>query len=1162
MRPTKSLIFTLAIVLTLALPSLVPVARSQEVTAAIVGTVTDASGAALKGATVVARDTDRGTVWSAETDDSGSFSILRVPVGNYTAEATAQGFEKTSYPPFTLVLNQTARLNFKMQVGKISETVEVSGAAPILQTEDAQVSTLISAKAATDLPLLSRNYLQLALLVPGATNPNPQTLMQAQVMPSSGRPLINGNREQGNAYYLDGVVNQEKNNNEVAYQPPPDAIQEFNVITQNPSAEFGDFQGGVISVSTKSGTNHFHGTVYEFLRNDVFNANTWSAGLAEGGTYTPGISEPNGVLIKPRIRWNEFGAAIGGPIIKDKLFFFADYQGLRSVKTSEQGYNLYTPSEVGGNFGQLCTDNGGTFSVAGVCSGGSGIQLVYPTGPLAGQPIPNNNLASAGLAISPVMQNLFALPAYQAALTTMINTVNGSNYYNSLGNTFNLDQGDGKIDYVASQRDHIFARWSQAYINNPTSAGFLLGDPGASSTEPVKSGVVNWTRTFGPNILNEARFGIVDTRYGQTDYNPADGNLGEQIGIANANQFLPGLPILGFGSFSVGENGLEQTFHSGSGELEDVLLINHGRHTFHVGFQYWRDRLNYIYPGNNGSLGSIDSSALTGNGAADGWLGLLGGGGRDAGLAEFGLRGNVYGAFVQDDWRLTPNFTVNLGLRFEDHTPRYEVNNREVNVGLYSGIIQVAQNHNALYKNYLGLGDWEPRIGFAWSPSIYNNKVVIRGAVGITSYTEGGGANQNLTANWPLTKISSTIGTTSILPNPFPNTTPACAVVTQSCFSGPTRGLSSVKVFPNNFRPATETQWNLSFQYQLDRATSLQLGYVGSFGTHLLNLMDYAQGILVNADGSVTPPGVVGAKVLPTPFVGGVVSNTGPPYPAGAFPLYTAGPGSNSNQSYNALQTVLKRNLTQGLDGQVSYVYSKCLSNSPGYYGTSSWGGNGTQTSMGLPGWQNIYDPRADWGPCYYDTTHALTAFATYAIPVGRGKQFAQNANPVVNAVIGGWEVSPIVNWHSGFAITPILGGFSDPSGANGAGILFDVSRPDCSGPVSYPKQNVKTPGSGYIQWFSKASFSQPVSDSYGDCGVGSIRGPRYSDIDMSLHKDFRITEDKGLEFRTDFVNLFNHPVLDFAGGPNAFALTSGVMGQINASQGERNIQFALKFHF
>jgi hypothetical protein len=1156
----KRLAWSVVVLVTVAWMGSLTIAAAQEVTAAIVGTVNDPSGAPISGATVTATDTDRGTLWTAQSNDTGSYNLLRLPVGNYTVRVTKSGFQTALQPAFTLVLNQTTRVDVQMKIGNVSETVEVSGAAPILQTQDTQVSTLIDSKTTESLPLLSRNYLQLALLVPGATNPNPQSMNQVQQMPSSGRPLINGNREQANAYYLDGVVNQEKNNNEVAYQPPPDAIGEFNVITQNPSAEFGDFQGGVISASTKSGTNKFHGSVYEFLRNDAFNANTWSAGLAEGGTFTPGISQPNGVLVKPRLRWNEFGAAIGGPIIKDKLFFFADYQGLRSEKLSENGYNLFTPSEVAGNFGQLCTQNGGAFT-GGVCSGGTGIQLQFPSGPNAGNPIPNNNLAAAGLTIDPVVKNLFGLPAYQSALGVMANSVNGANYFNSSRVGFNNNQGDLKIDFIASQQDHIFFRWSQESITNPASVGFALGDPGNSSTEPVKSGVVNWTRALGNNMLNEVRVGIVDTRYGQTDFNPADGNLGQQIGIANSNQFLVGLPMLNFGSMSLGENGLEQTFHSGSAEIEDVLLINHGRHNFHVGFQYWRDRLNYIFPGNNGSLGQITASALTGNGAADGWLGLLGGGGRDAGFAEFGLRDNIFGAFIQDDWRITPTLTLNLGLRFEDHTPRHEIRGREVNFGLFTGALETETPGNALYNNYLGIGDWEPRVGFAWSPARLGGKAVIRGAIGTTSYTEGGGANQNLTTNWPLTKISSFVSGTSVLTNPFPQTTVACAAVTQSCFSGPTRGVSTVKVFPANLRPATETQWNFSIQYQLDNSTTAQIGYVGSFGTHLLNLMDYAQGELVDASGGVTKPGVVGAKVLPSPYLTGVFQNASP-LPGNAFPLYTAGPGSNSNESYNALQVVLKRNLAQGLDGQVSYTYSKCLSNSPGYFGTSSWGGNGTQTSMGLPGWQNIYDPRSDWGPCYYDTTHALTGFATYAIPVGRSRRFGHDMNRVADAVVGGWEVAPILNWHTGYALTPILGGFGDPSGALGAGILFDVSRPDCSGPAKYLKKKVSTPGSGFIQWWDPSTFSQPAAGSYGDCGVGSLRGPRYSDVDLSIHKDFRITESTGLEFRTEFVNLFNHPVLDFQGGPSAFALSSGIMGQINSSQGERNIQFALKLHF
>jgi len=313
----QSIRATLVLVLLTGLLAALAPAWGQEVTAGITGTVVDSSGAPIKGANITARDVDRGTAWTTQSNEAGLFNLTRLPVGKYSVTASASGFDTAVYPTFTLVLNQNASVNFQMKVGQVDTTVEVTGAAPILQTQETQVSTLIDAKTTESLPLLSRNYLQLALLVPGATNPNPQTLNQAQVMPSSGRPLINGNREQANAYYLDGVANQEKNNNEVAYQPAPDAIEEFNVITQNPSSEFGDFQGGVISANVKSGTNAYHGTIWEFLRNDALNANTWSAGLAEGSpVITPGINQSNGVLVKPKLRWNQFGGAIGGPIIR------------------------------------------------------------------------------------------------------------------------------------------------------------------------------------------------------------------------------------------------------------------------------------------------------------------------------------------------------------------------------------------------------------------------------------------------------------------------------------------------------------------------------------------------------------------------------------------------------------------------------------------------------------------------------------------------------------------------------------------------------------------------------------------------------------------------------------------------------------------------------
>jgi hypothetical protein len=1120
-------------------------AMGQEVTAAIVGTVTDPSGAPVKGATVTATDTERGTAWTAQSNDTGAYNLLRLPIGHYSLKVTATGFDTALQPPFTLVLNQTARVDIQLKVGKISETVEVSGETPILQTQSTEVSTLIDANTAVSLPLASRNYLQLTLLVPGATNPNPQTLYLNQNMTSAGRPQINGNREQSNEVLLDGLVNTEDTNNEVGYQPAPDAIQEFNVITQNASAEFGNYQGGVISAAIKSGTNHFHGNVYEFFRNDILNANTWSAGLAIGGPSVPGTSQANGVLDKAKLRWNEFGGTFGGPIIKNKLFFFADFEGGRFDRpSSAQSYQLFTPREITGDFGQLCTDNGGAFT-GGICAGGTGVQLLYPKGnPNAGTPIPNNNLATAGLGINPVASGLFGLPAYTAAQAHMVNVTNAANYFAPGFSNLNNNQGDLKIDYNASNSDHVYFRYTQAHITNPSINVFTVGNPGTAIDEPIKNMVANWVHTINSNLLNEARIGISDVKYAQTSNVGGLGNLGEQIGIAGANEFAPGLPAINIGSISYGTNDLLQNFGTGTGQIEDNLIFTHGRHTIKTGFQYWRERQNYSYPGNNGVLGTFNVGDQTGSPQADFYLGLVGGGGRDAGAAEFGTRGNIFGVFAQDDWRVTNNLTLNIGLRFEDHTPMYEIKNREVNFGIFSGVLQVEQGNNALYNNYLGIGDWLPRFGFAWAPSIWGGKSVIRGGYGISAYMEGGGANQRLTGDWPFTQASSGVLTTidqGFAPAPAPCTLP----LTLACFTH-----ARIKVFDQNLRPARTQQWNLTFQQQLSNTLTMQIGYVGQHGTNLYNFEALQQKMLLLPSGAIAKPGEVGTPG-PVGYVGNNDVNSG----------YIGGTTSNSDSSYNSLQAVLKKSMSNGLEGQMAYTWSKCLTNSPGFFGTGTWGGNGSQTSMGLPGWQNIYDPRSDWGPCYYDETHILSSYVTYQLPIGRGKKYGSGMNPALNAVVGNWEIGGIVTFHTGNAITTTIG-FQDPSGTNGPGPLFASERPDCSGPASYKKTIGGVPGAYFMQWWNPSTFSLPAANTFGTCSTGDLRGPRYSETDLSVHKDFLITETRRLEFRTEFINLFNHPILDFAGGIAPFQLGSGTFGQISASQGERQIQLALKFYF
>ena len=1216
----KKLIWgTLTLLTTISLLATVTPAMGQEVTAGIVGTVTDPSNAPVQGATVTAADTDRGTSWSAQTNETGGYNLLRLPVGNYKVKVTKEGFQTATQPAFTLVLNQTARIDVQLKVGQASETVEVTSAAPVLQTESTEVSTLVSSNAVTSVPLIGRNYLQLGLLAPGTTTNNPSGINEPQNLDNSSRPFINGNREQANQYFLDGILNSEDKNNETSFTPNVDAIQEFNIITQNASAEFGDYEGGVISVSTKSGTNRFHGTVFEFLRNDKFDANDASAGWTKGVTTEVGLlgHAADGTLQKPEFRYNEFGVTVGGPIIKNKLFFFVDYQGLRDLTSGPTGEQLLTQRMRGGDFGQLCTDFGGAFT-AGICTGGNGTtQLIDPgPGPTTGNKIPNNNLAAyiAGganpaLAESVVASNLFNNFAKYYPLPQTDTVASGSNFFYRAGTQINNDQGDIRIDYNISDKDHVFGRWSQLHLRNPSFTGCVfcaLGNGGTLALgvdQPNKNAVVNWTHAFGANLLNEARVGFNAVQFNQNI--PATaflGNVGQQLGINNANFEAPGLlniNIAPAGSTStsadIGNLDLFQVFHTTQGQFNDNLSITHLRHSIKTGFQFVRQRQDFQYAGNNGGLGNIGVSSLSGSGLADFYLGLAsaGSGSRDTYVQPslFKHRGNIFAAYVQDDWRITNTLTLNLGLRFEDHTPLTETENRMVNFGLFTGTIYTPDGRDGtakfsnpgLVNNYLGHADWEPRFGFAWAPAFLNGKTVIRGGYSISAFVEGGGTNEQLTMNPPL-GIFALHNAGSTLAAGYPTLT-TCATIDFACFA-PGGAALRIRVIDQNYKPATSQQWNLTVQHRFTNTLTGQLGYVGQHGTHLLNLDDLAQRVGLNAAGQIAKPGELIVSQRAGPYLGGgsvpcdVASLStcgGPGSLYQAFQTSQALAGANmsdASQRYDALQAVLQKRMGNGLEGQVAYTYSKCLSNSPGYFGTG-WGSTNATSSGGQPGPQNIYDLRSDWGPCFFDQTHVLSSYVTYALPFGRGKQFGHDLNPAVNAVVGNWEIGAIIQVHSGNALTlNSFGGWgaADPSNTNGIGPSTLSERPSCDGPIHIVNQRVNATSStpGYIQWFDPNGAHDPAPNTFGTCSVGNVRGPKYVDTDLSLHKNFVITEGTRLQFRFEALNAFNHPVWTFDGGPGtpssfepsdpAAGYTNPLFGRITGSQSPRSLQFGLKF--
>ena len=1143
-------------------------AWAQEVTAAIVGTVTDPSGAPINGANVTATDTDRGTTWTAKTSEAGAYNLPRVPVGTYKVEIVATGFQKAVYPPFTLVLNQTARVDVQMKVGQVTETVEVTGTAPVLQTEDAQVSTIIDAKTNDNLPLATRNFLQLALLTPGAISVDPQSMNTgSNLAEEGGRPYINGNREQANNFLLDGVDNNQASENLIGFTPSPDAIGEFNLITQNASAEFGNYNGGIINATIKSGTNNFHGNAFEFFRNDKFNANKWENGL--------GVGTPTGVLPTPKLRWNMFGGTIGGPIIKNKLFFFGDYQGGRLDFPSTTGtMTVLTANEIGGNFGALCqtgfTGPGGTCAPAPAGSTLSAIQLYNPcaagTGgtsatpcsilaPASRQAFSNNVIPSNML--DAVFTKLVTNPLYPKAVTQLSNGFGQA--LNTTANQFNTDQGDLKIDYDPSEKDRLFGRFSKSDQYDPaTNSVAILGN--TVNQAFILSGGVNWTHTFSPNLLNEVRVGLNWTKlpHGITSFNASVGKLGDSIGIAEGNPGgLAGLPGLYFGGGAgtnpnpgvlqnLGSAGVTEKFSSTVEQFDDNLIYTHGHHAIRVGYQMNRYKINVFYSGNGGELGLLiyglgPGGNYSGNGtgigdpSADWALGLPQDVARGTTSGGWHQRDWLFAGYVQDDWRVSNDLTLNLGLRYEARTPWTEQNNRQVSVNPLTGALEypgsvpvqgVGSNgfSAGLYKSVYGLPDFQPRIGFAWSPAALSHKTVVRGAFSISSYLEGTGTNLRLTQNPPFTPPQIEAG----------NVASGSGFGTANAFSAaappagdPFTG-STMLTWDPTVQPAIAQQWNLSIQHEIANNTTLQVGYVGQHTTHLMVPEWLKQGDL-QSNGTITYP-----------YIGGL-------NPTGGYGPNKLGnlkdTASNGNMNYNALQTVLQKRYSGGLQTQVSYTFQKCMTNNDGYYGT--WGA-ATQASPAANYWQNLYSPNSDYAQCYWDTKHVLSAYAVYELPFGRGKRFGHDMPAVADAVVGNWSINPIVSLHSGFPLALY--------GPDNSGTGSPSPRPNCNGPVHYPK----TVGTAGLLWFDPSAFSAPAAGTFGNCPAqGPVIGPGYKDFDISMQKNFLFTETKRLQFRADFLNAFNHPNF----GAPGHSLGAG-MGITSTSQDAREMQFALKFYF
>jgi hypothetical protein len=1128
----------LALFVLAALVAAIPL-RAQDVTASITGVVSDPTGAMVVAATVTAQDLDRGTTFSSVTDSAGVYNLLRLPVGHYQVKATTAGFQTAVQPKVDLEINQVAKIDFQLKVGNIAETVEVTSAAPILQTETTTLGTVMQSAAITSLPLATRNYNQLTLLMPGAVTTSPGAFNNGQSTFNSGRPYINGNREQANYYLLDGMENVEFVDNNVAYSPNVDAIEEFNVVTNNPSADYGQFLGGVISVITKSGTNSYHGDAFEFLRNDAMNANEWSRNFSTD----PAVSGS-----PQKLRWNEFGGTFGGPVKKNKLFFFVDYQGSRFDHPTTAGtLNTFTAAENNLDFTDL------------------GVTLHYP-GTNVTMPSNLNNAAKCVGGQKMGVDPCITLSATALSVMKALPQASGTGLVNNVPNAehdfINGNQGDAKIDWRPSDKDSLSVRYSQQnVIQQFVNSQAALYSTSGNENLPLYSGVINYTRTLSPTLLNAFRVGV--------NYFPAEANtqpatstnLGGLIPGEPTN-FLPGLffsgaPIGGGqnGPFAFGTVDAPEIFHQTSILAEDTLNLTHGTHNFKFGAQFIRYRNDYVpATSNDGAAGQIGfNGSYTGNAETDFLVGLpfyMGYGKGYSGTV--GQRNSAYGAYFQDDWKLLPNLTINLGIRWQVFTAIYEVGNRMTNFGEYTGTVELAGvngNSRALYNQYNGIANFLPRVGLAWTPI---KDTVIRAAFSRSSFQEGTGEYNRLATNapWNIDLVGQWGGgTNGVIPanqvtldqgfTGLGNAGAGCTI--QNVGSAPAACFAGVRIHMTdpNYRPAVSNQWNFSIQRQLGSSTTLQAAYVGQHTDHLASIIFAGQKFLAS-------PG----DVLPSPYLAG-----NPGFAADGTGQVRLN-ASWGIQNYNALQIAFQQRISRGLSFQANYTWSKCLTNNFGYYGRYG-DAAASQASADISFQLNAYNMNQDYGLCDHDVVNVFNGYVTYQLPFGKTRSYGRGSSPVVDAVLGGWDVNAIYTFHGGFPISMLdWGGDAGTGSAQG--------RPNCNGPsIPTPyKNNPASNGGGYV-WFSTANMSDPAPGNFGNCGVSTERGPGLKQVDLSLGKQFGMPgkEGKYLEFRAEAINAFNTPSL-VVNGYSIDVFGGSQAGVVNTSNGARNLQLGLKFVF
>ncbi len=1136
--PMKRIVLCLLPILMLALSQQM---SAQSDRARILGTVADSQGAVIPSASVTVTNVATGVETKSTTDQEGRYQALQLPIGTYKVKVERQGFKTLETSAYTLEINQVLRLDVKLTAGGRNEVIEVTGEAAVVETVNPTLGASVTGDTIVNLPLNGRNVLALATLEPGVTPHNPDD-------GSAGTFNIAGARSDSVTFLLDGGVDNNLLNNGVVFTPNPDAVEEFRILTSNYTAEYGRNAGGIISLVTKSGTNAIHGSAFEYNRNDAFEANRY---------FNNKNSLPKEVLNR-----NQFGFRLGGPFIKDKLFWSISYQGQRQTQGQTNQIDTFTPETLVGNFSHAGTDathpNGGVPS-ASVAAFLTANPFFQPNAALAAQAIVDPTK------IDPVIQKYIAahlIPAtasntYACALLDPADPTSGvcsGTLFNQANATNNNNEFDSKIDYNLSAKDHIslVANGRRAFVTNPFSSG-----PGFQ-TEAIAHNYfsgLTYTRSFTPNLLNEVR--VTMQRNAAQQAIPTNSTpLPSALGVGVTPDQSTGPTRLGFSSFTVGFSPQgPTTFANNTFAYSDTVSWIKGRHSWKFGGSFTPYQNNTLFDFFVDGQFDIDNFNGAFNQFANGLLGMP----EDYfqfGSAPSNIRQKTTSFFVQDEWRISRSLTLTLGTRYEYSTPKLDTQGRSFSVvpGAQStrfvnappGLVFPGDPGAPKGSNFSDKNDWAPRVGFAWAPR-NNSKTSIRGGAGMFYDVLKGEDNLQFNGQAPFFGFTSPVfndcsvpgnctsptgffsdpfGTTGTV-NPFPSKPPAKNIDFGATGFLPFGGGGVFFVDPNLRTPYT-WQYNLDIQHELAKKLALEVGYVGSQSRKLTTLTD------INAFDPATLSSVNQHRLLNE---GGTIDD----FRFSFLPEFVNGVNAN----YNALQTKLLKNASDvrflgNLSFTLSYTWAHTIDNSSGFRNRNSQ----------IPFFQrNVFRASSD-----FDVRHQVSFSGGWNLPFDH----AWTSGP--KRLTQGWGLYPIIFWHSGFPLdvsANLNTRRSDPgpSGAGDSGLVFA----NLTGPITYSNASIPGP-SGKGNLYFSGNFSEPgavITGSYGS-GRNILRGPGQTNMDMAFAKKTKITERTAIEIRADFFNLFNHA--EFSNPSTVFQTKN--FGRITDTADPRIIQFAARFTF